>query len=218
MYQKSFRKHVFQAFILLILFLNCSFIYAQDSLDFALQFQIEEHFSIRDFHGTLISGKYHINQKSAIRIGIGFTLKNQDNKTEQKQFASNTWNEKMKKNISDYYMQINMQYLRYLSNIADTKLYIGAGPFWDYNSLENSNITLGFTEKNEFWRIGLKIIIGIEYFVVKNISFSGEYSPSFCYFHNESHEKNDSSVYFRNTSSGYQIDNEKVRIGISIYF
>lgn len=38
---------------------------------FALMFQITENFKLSDFQGALISGKYHLSQKSAISLGVG---------------------------------------------------------------------------------------------------------------------------------------------------
>ena len=43
-----------------------------DSLDgkYALQFQISENFTLSDFQGTTLSGKYQTGKRTAIRLGV----------------------------------------------------------------------------------------------------------------------------------------------------
>jgi hypothetical protein len=54
-----------------------------DSLDgkFSLQFQINENFSLSDFQGTVISGKYHFSKRDAVRLGLEIILRDSEYET-----------------------------------------------------------------------------------------------------------------------------------------
>ena len=80
------------SFLIVSFFINSTFISISssqnvsylDSLDgkFALQFRITDNFSLSNFQGTILSGKYHFSKRDAIRLGISLSLSSSDSETE----------------------------------------------------------------------------------------------------------------------------------------
>ena len=72
---QSFLKIYFAFLFAALLFVTTGFSQSTsylDSLDgkFALQFRITNNFSLSNFQGTILSGKYHFSNRDAIRLGV----------------------------------------------------------------------------------------------------------------------------------------------------
>jgi hypothetical protein len=226
MHQKNFRKgeqmrykkyHL--VFIsLLIYFLSVSNINAQtsylDSLDgkFALQFQISENFTLTDFQGAILSGKYHLSNRSAVRLGLSMKFSDSDAEASFIEFDSLLNNKTISSSLFGF--GINAQYLYYLQVWDVIGFYSGIGPFINYEFRE---ITSEDYSKGEDLSIGLDAIAGVEWSFIKFMSFSAEYGFQFYYFYRTSNSKSNNSTS-EATVKSWIFSADQVKFGISVYF
>lgn len=194
-----------------------------DSLDgkFALQFQINQNFSLSDFQGTTFSGKYHFGKRDAARLGVSLDFED----------GTGDWNityfdidSTAKADIDENSFSINlkMQYICYLINTNEISFYGGIGPSVEYSKREsvrnyNPPIDDKLEQSKENLKIGLDLIAGVEWMFSSNMSLSAEYGILFYYksseekFRNESREAN-------YTLDSIGLSANHVNFGISIYF
>lgn len=210
-------KFEFHLTVILLVFLTASNCFSQDSLNFGIQFQIEDNLSLSDFQGKFLSAKYQITEKSGIRFGIGYIFDEKNVITDNSAFTSSSWSKKSNKDISDYHFQFNLQYLHNYKIKSNARLFVGFGPFFGYTSSNEYLSETGRDTTRTDRSVGIKVIIGVEYFLAKNLSLSGEYNPSFGYYSFISKVKQASSVDRRTETKGFQAKNENIKFGICVY-
>jgi hypothetical protein len=203
-----------------------------DSLDgkFALQFQISENFTLSDFQGSTISGKYHPGKRSALRLGIELFSNDWNYDSEENSIDTSNVNFWTKGNEDGNYIgiTINFQYLAYLVSMEDIGFYFGSGPTFSYGKWEKED-GYSYSIPNDFsasssdksiW-IGLDVIGGIEWSFYRNMSLSAEYGLEFSYRH--STEKYSTKNEFKTTTNertneSFNIGADYDNFGISVYF
>lgn len=202
--------------------------YAQESTEIlknAVQFQIGSDFSLKNFDGYTFSYKYRLGTSSAFRAGFGIS----GNSGSSNEKASNLLNVNgADTDYSRYDIRIGMQYLKTLSSVNNVQFYLGAGPQIRYISEKTTNKSAynspeSRTEENLKTFIGgADILAGVECFVTKNISLSGEYGMQLSYVWT----KNTTSSKFSTAnesnhetkSNSYRIEPGNARLGVSVYF
>lgn len=171
---------------------------------FALQFQLDGNFTLKPFQETSFSGKYLITDLSAIRAGIQFSNSVDveskiDDKDTTKQSSLN--------------IKINAQYIYYLSVVDDICLYTGSGLSYGRDLYTNGS----YYEEQDSWSIGLSGIIGMEWFVKKNISLSGEYSLVLNYYDNYYKGPDRNQIIERHIKKVSLSSYNQFKIGVSLY-
>ena len=104
-----------------------------DSLDgkFALQFQINENFSLSDFQGTVLSGKYHFSSRDAVRLGVSLDFGDSESKTEVTRLDT-AQIDNADQDRNQFGVTINTQYIHYIVTTEDISFFSGIGPFLYY--------------------------------------------------------------------------------------
>ena len=147
----------------------------------ALQFQIDRYFTLSDFQGGTISGKYHFSNSSALRFGVTLGYEAKDVNIYSKEVYSDTTEiEEYDGDISSSTIQLNLQYLHYLEVQNSISAYFGAGIYY-LMSPESENITDYRIYDFERSSYGLNLLIGVEWFVRSNIGIHAEYGVGFGY-------------------------------------
>ena len=99
-----------------------------DSLDgkFALQFQISENFTLSNFQGAILSGKYQLGKRSAVRLGISLFF--DDSRLDRQDTYIDTLNtnneSKGNSDRNSVGFTINSQYIAYLVSTDDIGFYL----------------------------------------------------------------------------------------------
>ena len=195
-----------------------------DSLDgkFGMQFQISNNFTLSDFQGTVISGKYQFSMRDAIRLGVSLNLGESDLESDVN-YIDTALVSNAKQDESRFDIIINTQYIRYI-NVSESIAFLGGvGPFIKLSDITRERVTSleGIEEKSESqtngFSLGLDLIAGVEWWFNKSMSLSAEYGLNFEYRSMESNNKDDEKEIKTETTSTYLTGN-RIRFGITVYF
>ena len=195
-----------------------------DSLDgkFALQFQINDNFSLSDFQGTTISGKYHLGKRDAVRLGLNVSFDDSD--VERESIIRDTINYFESSKVNGVGFTINSQYLNYLVAANDIGFYIGAGPSVGFGHSEGESeyeITDSTVEKgsgsSDNFTLGLDLIAGVEWSFYKNMTLSAEYGIAL-YYTNRTENSESISRKDERTTKIFRLTANSINFGISVYF
>ena len=195
-----------------------------DSLDgkFALQFQISENFTLTNFQGTIFSGKYHLGKRSAVRLGLSFSLDDYDSENETSIGDSINSGQNSSYNGVDF--RIYSQYIYYPVSVSDIGFYIGSGPFIGFGNNETEQTYEIFdstadksTNSNDLFTIGIDAIIGIEWSFNRWMTISAEYGLQLYYLNTTERTEAFDRVRERNLDS-FRLTSSAVKFGISVYF
>lgn len=169
---------------------------------FALQFRLDGSFTLKAFHGSSFSAKYHTSDYFAIRGGVMISNYSQIyNKLNGIDTSTSNSNE----------IEIISELIYYLKVVDDIALFTGGGLSYSRYGNENQN------NDNTDWGIGLSGIIGMEWFMKKNISLSAEYNLKLNYS-DTNHEGYISGIWTRrHYTSIYFSSYNQFKIGISLY-
>ncbi len=201
----------------------------------ALQFQLGSAFSRRSSVGYAISGKYHLSDSKAVRIGFdidgSFSFgKNVNRGGDVPDDTLFSYDD------SDYSLQdieMTLEYLSYKPINDDISLFLGTGPIFGFR--HNKSSVIGgwyyrqefrtFTNTNEYysWNFGISTVLGVEWFPTKRISIVADYGASFKYSYvlrktvrtNKNPDEIDRIRYHNNYFSA---NLHSTRMGISVYF
>ena len=195
-----------------------------DSLDgkFALQFQINRDFQLSDFQGSTLSGKYHFSARDAVRLGI--TLELSDAEFEASSNQIDTINVSTSNfDNSSFGITINTQYIRYIKGTDDIAFFIGGGPFITYSTttsngeIREEDPVEKYKRSDDFYSLGVDLLLGIEWWFHKYMSLSAEYGMKFMYRSRESIVEQ--GVLRRETTDNYfRITANSINFGITVYF
>jgi len=194
-----------------------------DSLDgkFALQFQISENFTLTNFQGAILSGKYQLGKRSAIRLGISLYF--DDSSFNRETTFIDTLNVQSNGQTNSIGFTINSQYIAYLVSTDDIGFYLGSGPEFSFGNsdteIENSdnNQDQKGNSSSDTYSIGLGGIAGVEWSFYKNMSLSAEYGIKFFYYH-RTEKFTDENRSDERTNESLRLSANYVNFGITVYF
>ncbi len=194
----------------------------------ALQFQINNNFSLSSFQGSTLSAKRHFSNKKAIRFGASLS----GSISEQDQ-SSITENE-IKSDENGQGILVNTQYAIFPSPEKSANLFFGAGPFAQFSRSNRisttSSIFLTSTRvktKATTWAAGISGVLGVEWFATRTISLLAEYNSTFGYNSlsesDKTEQKTSTSRYVvvnenKRNIKGLQLGSGFVKFGLSVYF
>jgi hypothetical protein len=193
----------------------------------ALQFQINNDFSLSNFQGSTLSAKHHFSNKKALRFGISLS----GNITDED--FSNISENTVVRDQNVHSIAVSTQYALYPSPHKNASLFFGAGPVVQHSRFKQTST--GFTdlstttsnEENTTWSTGISGVLGMEWFAVRNISFVAEYGTTLVYnsvkrsiLIEQQTGTADRTVVSSSEGSakGLQLGSGIVRFGLSAYF
>ncbi len=208
-------------FIVILAFLMLQVAYAQESDSstsatynfrkglWALQFRIDNNFTLSSFQGGTISVKVHTSNKSAIRFGLSMNGQYTNDKQERINRVS-------EESLTEYHqesMTFDLQYVHYPSVDKQAKFFWGIGPLITF--FHKSNI---LPNSSRIYSIGagLSIVFGVEYIVTAHLGLTAEYGSSVQYVR----------TYNRSTSEDHidkyieeelRVNTNAVKFGVSVY-
>jgi hypothetical protein len=197
-----------------------------DSLDgkFALQFQIGENFTLSNFQGAIFSGKYHVGIREAIRLGISLDFSEVNTERDDFYFMNDSTTQGGNEG-NDFMVDFRFQYINYIITMDDISFFGGIGPFVYYLNRETTEPRSYPMEyvaeyRLEDLRIGLDLLIGVEWMFNKQMSLSAEYGLLLYYGNIHDVRTQDSYQPVKRTSNSdsFNISWDQVKFGISIYF
>jgi hypothetical protein len=226
LFQSFFRIYISFLFASLI-FVTTSFSQSTSYLDslsgkFALQFQINENFSLSDFQGTVISGKYHFSKRDAIRLGLEIILSDSESEIVVNNLDTNTVGQSVE-DSNNFGFTLNSQYIHYIRGTDDIALFGGVGPYFRYyNSTRNREIVENEIEnliesENSNYSIGIDLLVGVEWWFHKFMSLSAEYGLKYSYVSSKSSFEDDSRKG-ESEHKAYNISGNHINFGITVYF
>jgi hypothetical protein len=195
-----------------------------DSLDgkFALQFQISDNFNLTNFQGTTFSGKYHLSNRDAVRLGVSLEFGNADIETSVTRLDTSDIN-KSENNTDEFGIMVNLQYIRYFTVTSNIALFGGAGPFINIQN-QSSERTINEDETEvkvksdrDIFSTGADILLGVEWWFYKQMSLSAEYGITFSYWSSKDNFSDDNTKAESKINS-FSVNGKHVNFGISVYF
>ena len=195
-----------------------------DSLSgkYALQFQIADNFQLASFQGATFSGKYHLNNFSAVRLGLTTNLNNQNRGTDY-QLLDTTYSAHSDGSNHGYSFTIDAQYIFYIETLNEVSFYCGAGPEIGYyfnkqnSSTANPDTSITSNQTSKNFSVGLDFIGGVEWMFSKRMSLSAEYGLSF-YYQKNTASMNDPNTIIQTNNKSFNINPGYVKFGLSVYF
>jgi hypothetical protein len=224
---QSFLKIYFSFLITSLLFVSTGFSQSTsylDSLDgkFALQFQINENFSLSNYQGSVLSGKYHFSRRDAIRLGLEINFGDSESEAEINNLDTNIVDQSTD-DSNNFGFTINSQYIHYIRGTNDIFFFGGIGPFFKYfnqtrkRELVINEVELSSESEINSFRAGIDLIVGVEWWFHKDMSLSAEYGLKFSYLSSNNKLKDDSrEIESKNTA--FNISGNHINFGITVYF
>ncbi len=215
-------------FVVILLFSVTVSVNAQDSTSlsgkYALQFQISQNFTLGNFLGSVISGKYNCSGTSAIRIGVDFTttMGNQSNGNHEfsSGYSSSNLNENNTQSIG-----VVAQYLWEAPLEDNIQFYYGVGPklgfgFTHQNSANSSTSSsyIYYKQTSKNFSVGFLGSAGVEWFFSKKMSLCAEYGLAYLYNYTKNSINTSTSTEQTVRIYSYSLRSDNVRFGLSVYF
>ncbi len=187
---------------------------AEDSLKYGLTFSVGSNFTLQNFEGSAISGKYFFDAKRGLRITFsldGYNLPKEE-------YNSDTLYVKAKTNVFNF--SIVGDYFIRLIKSYDTYFYVFGGPRinfgYRFNSTEKNPSSPPSSNRMNQIGFGGRIGFGVEYYFRENMTLGAEYAIGGVFYHtfNENNNyKKDSA-----TQNSLRIFTENVNLSLSVYF
>lgn len=197
----------------------------------SLQFQITNNFNLGSFQGLMFSGKRHISDNSAIRLGIGMNFLQAENDYTLRNIPIDTTISLSNRSDDVMNIDISVLYVSYINLKSKVNFYLGAGPFVSIFKTESAAETryenFGTTSNRDWkrseWSIGGLAVIGTEWFVDEKISLLAEYGVHFYkkFGYEESmdkHSESTNNLKWTNEMTSFNINPSTVKLGVSLYF
>jgi opacity protein-like surface antigen len=203
----------------------------------ALQFSIQQNFTLGSFAGSTLSLKKHIKQDQAFRLGIGLHADDREGSFEETVVFGNPREHDAKNDSQNINFQITVMYLKYFRSHNKVTIFLGAGPLVGYGRSKGENVLDASTDPTETrirreemksvnWSLGLGLAFGAEYFINKMLSLTAEYGSSLLYRHSQAdrtrYEDDSTGENYQMdtsiTSKEYYFNAQAVKFGISVYF
>jgi len=187
----------------------------------AVQFAVNGDFSIGAIDGLMFSLKRHLSSKSALRFGIGFS-----GNAGHSDDIDNGFSTTEKGNFEN--INLVCSYLYYFNPKGILNIYFGAGPRLSYQhsyreSPDYEFLYLTDYSKSNTWSAGVQATFGAECFPLKYLSFFAEYTAygefqRSTFSGNEYNESSNQVINKSGSTTGWRIEANTARLGISLYF
>jgi hypothetical protein len=195
------------------------------------------HLQMTGFMGSFFSGKYHLSDKQAIRVGIGISgNKKAEDEADSPQESPPSSYSKRDYHTNAVVISFVAQYIWYLRTNENIHFNVGLGPNLTYKhskSLTTVHYEAGYQgnpsaskvlmdDRFKEYLAGLEAMVGTELFLKKNLSLLAEFHPFLGYDfskHNSSRRTSgQNSVNSEEKTEDIQYGSNGVRFGLSFYF
>ena len=174
------------------------------------------------YKSFLLTGKYHFDKSNAVRLFIG----TYGNKSDGEESGISSSSSNVNENSSKYFnLEGGLQYVRYLNADSKVKVYFCFGPYVKYNYEYSYREEMSGYDYNEnvddTWGIGCSASLGVEYFILDNISLVGEYSANGTIgkLHSTYNHFSVYGIQYRRIDMDKsEFEFNKMRLGFSVYF
>ncbi len=178
----------------------------------ALQFQINQNFTLGAFEGSTLSVKKHSSATRAWRFGVSLEADFFDMENEAGDHTED----------NDQLIALTGHYLFYPTRKGPVHLYAGPGlrgRYFHDSTRDEQRGPGGDPEvladvSSEEWSLGLIGTLGVEWFAAKSISLMAEYSTSISY---TTRELSGDSRRPSTTLNSWSLRSDAVRFGLSVY-
>ena len=178
----------------------------------ALMFQIDKNFTLKDYSGALISFQKTLSERNAVRLGLNLS----GGYKEQKSSAT------QKTTTGNFHIGVTLNYLWYAHVSNNIRFYYGLGPIvaFGYDHTKNSQNSGANIEKQTTLteEIGLDGVAGVEWFVRPRISLLAEYVPSLTGKFKSTVNKSTFAAKTKSSESDIHLGPLPVRFGVAVYF
>ena len=145
----------------------------------ALQFQINDNFSLTSFQGSTISLNKCLSNNRSFRMGLSLNTTLEDYDMESRIIEDNE-----DKSENNFHFLLTTQYVRNYKNRNKVTPFFGFGPAVQFN-YDNEKNTFGTSSrtsvKTTSWGMGISGVIGVEYFIRNNLGLLAEYGSNLMY-------------------------------------
>ncbi|MCK4549376.1 MAG: outer membrane beta-barrel protein [Candidatus Krumholzibacteria bacterium] len=200
----------------------------------ALMFQIDEDIVPRPFDGMSVAAKYHMSRKTALRLGLSFGFSSNDNTVDDRTIEDDTirWDGSNTSTGNSQSLLLEALYVRYPWPDSYINAFWGVGPYASFSRSESESEShnIGYSRYQDrysrHYAVGLKGVLGVEWFASKRISFHAEYQAVIRYRwgfseRTTSHVDTEGSLderYGKAETDYWSFYGDKVLFGVSMYF
>ncbi|UCG53342.1 MAG: hypothetical protein JSW58_07255 [Candidatus Latescibacterota bacterium] len=186
----------------------------------ALQFQVNDNFSLDAFQGAVLSVKRHRSDRSAFRagLGMGFGIADVNSTVSQNDSVANTEN----RDESRQFVRLDLQYIRYSNPGSPVKLLFGGGPLVSFSNADTEAAREIGSVRSEStsWATGISGLVGVEWFAASRISLHAEYGVELLYRYTKSSSeaRTANPTHTEQTRHMGDFQARGVSFGLSAYF
>jgi len=203
-----------------------------DSL-WAIQFQINNNFTLGTFQGSFLSVLRRISPTSAWRLGIGLGFTTNDNDQNNHQVPDTTYRYSDNHTNSSQNIYVVFHYVKYFNIEGEVNVYMGIGPAVNFSNhrddVENNTFkdSLLSGQKtitdSHSSSIGANGSFGVEWYATRSISLVAEYGATLNYTwgsssSNQTYLHYDPAIHSESTSHSFNLTSMGVKFGLSAYF
>lgn len=192
----------------------------------ALQFTIDQNFTLSNFEGSIASIKKQFSPNRALRLGLSLDFGHTNGEQNVRTFYDTTQPEFDK--YTNFSAFIYPTYLFYVNPASEVNVYFGTGFTLGgrYNwreteqNLEEGGVYYSWRRTYSYGG-GLTGTVGVEFFPMKSFSIIAEYFVSLQYSHDIEKSVYDVPGTYRVRESSYdQVEffGKRVNFGLSVYF
>jgi hypothetical protein len=182
--------------------------------DWALQFQVNDNFTLGSFQGSVLSVKHQIADQRALRLGASFDVVSRSREINEDAIADVPDSD----DEARQQFQIDAQYL-YTSDWESAILpYAGGGPTFMMRRTRDESSTGTQEGTNRLYGGGLVGVFGVEWMVHSAIGISAEYGVQAIYTHESREIERSSTTVFDRTDTEWNVGARSVLFGVSVYF
>lgn len=198
----------------------------------AIIFEVGTYVNSKNFESYALSSKYHLSNKIALRVGLGFNYSKSEGSEDIVDYG---YGKSFPTDTEDLDLLSYFNFLFYPISKSEVVMFIGAGPTYKYEYYKSTSndvyeIFSVYTENTRHseiktWEAGVNVVLGAEWFIFKQLSLTGEYNMSALFGKRTKFSKTTSTTTQSGTSESEQNTKEDVteykfnivRIGVSVY-
>jgi hypothetical protein len=192
----------------------------------AIQFGIASNLTLKKFQEMAFSGKKHISDKSAVRIGIDLNFLISDVDKDVFSIRHDTTTSQVEETYNNDEIDLWVQFMRYSSINNSIKFYWAGGPIfgferWFYKKRDDTPQLSGRSQETLIWLVGTSWTVGAEWFATPELGLHAEYYLSLTFNWRRTNDTSYSSntiSYGRDRNYSFNLSSGDVRFGLSTYF
>ena len=189
--------------------------------DWALQFQVNDNFTLGSFQssvfqGSVLSVKHQIADQRALRLGANFDVTSRSREINENAIADGPdSNDEARQQL-----QIDAQYLYTSDRESAIRPYVGGGPTLLMQRTRSERQVSTRTEEDtgRLYGGGLVGVFGVEWMVHSAIGISAEYGVQATYTHESSEIERNGTTVLDSTNTQWNVGARPVLFGVSVYF